>query len=424
MFTITRETLYYINLRQAYLLTPWNSSRISSRTVLFTSVPRRELDEDNIRKTFDSVKRVWIINSFSSANDLVEKRDSTVNALESALVKAAQRAVTKSNKDRSSLSKAAYLVGSTGRPTTQSVPVFGKKDDAIEWNKQRLIEIEKRLDATRNGLQNGDGTKTGAMFVEFETMSAAQAAMQMTSFQAPLVMTSRCIATVPKAIVWENISIPAWQLILRRIAATAFIVALTVFWSIPTSFVGVLSNISDIADKVSWLHWINNLPSPVLGAIEGLLPSLLLSYLVSLIPMICRYVARLGGEVTTAQIELKTQEWYFIFQVIQVFFVTTFSSGATAVVADLINDPKLAPELLAKNLPRASNFYLSYFIIYGFGQSTKNLMNWSGLFFDKFFGLFDNTPRGKYERYTSMSGTGWGSWYPKFTNLAIIGMDP
>jgi hypothetical protein len=81
----------------------------------------------------------------------------------------------------------------------------------------------------------------------------------------------------------------------------------------------------------------------------------------------------------------------------------------------------MAPELLASKLPKASNFYLSYFIIYGFGQSTKNLMNWSGLFFDKFLGLFDATPRDKYERYTSMSGTSWGSWYPKFTNLAIIG---
>jgi hypothetical protein len=170
------------------------------------------------------------------------------------------------------------------------------------------------------------------------------------------------------------------------------------------------------------LHWINKLPDPVLAAIEGLLPSLLLSTLVSYVPVIFRYVAYLGGEVTKAEIELKTQEWYFGFQVIQVFLVTTFASAATAVIPDLINDPKQAPELLAKKLPKASNFYLSYFIIYGFGQSTKNLMNWSGLFMNKFFSLFEKTPRDKYERYTSMSGTGWGSWYPKFTNLAIIGI--
>jgi hypothetical protein len=201
-------------------------------------------------------------------------------------------------------------------------------------------------------------------------------------------------------------------------------VALTIFWSIPTTFIGVLSNIGEISDGVKFLHWVNELPQPILGAIEGLLPSLLQSTLVSFVPVIFRYAARLGGEVTMSQIELQTQDWYFAFQVIQVFLVTTFASGATAVVTALYNDPKKAPELLAKRLPKASNFYLSYFIIYGFGQSSKNLMNWSGLFFDKVFGFFDKTPRQIYGRYTSLSGTGWGSWYPKFTTLAIIGRIP
>lgn len=38
IFMITRESIYYINLRQAYLLSPLYAARLSSRTVLFTSV--------------------------------------------------------------------------------------------------------------------------------------------------------------------------------------------------------------------------------------------------------------------------------------------------------------------------------------------------------------------------------------------------
>lgn len=422
MFTITRETLYYVNLRQAYLLTPWAASRMSSRTVLFTSVPTRQLDEEQMRQTFQAVKRVWIINGFSKIKDLVEKRDSTAKTLESALVNVSQSAVKKDNKDNSNLAKARYAVSSTERPTQRTTNVIGEKRDAIELNRDRLIELNRHVDNAQDVMNRGNGKATRAAFIEFETISAAQAAMQMTSAQAPLVMIPRCIATVPNGIVWENVGIPSWQVIVRGLLATAFIAALTLFWSIPTSFIGVLSNVSDIADKFSWLHWINRLPPSILGAIEGLLPSLLLSTLVSYVPIICRYFARLSGEVTIAEIELKTQTWYFIFQVIQVFLVTTLSSGATAVFQDIANDPKMAPELLAKKLPKASNFYLSYFIIYGLGQSTKNLLNWSGLFFDKLYALFDRTPRDKYERYTTMSGTGWGSWYPKFTNLALIGM--
>ncbi|TLD21843.1 DUF221-domain-containing protein [Venturia nashicola] len=420
MFTITRETLYYINLRQAYLLTPWAASRMSSRTVLFTSVPTRQLDEEQMRQTFQAVKRVWIINDFSKIKELVVKRDSTAKSLESALVHVSQNAVKENNKDKSNFAKVRYIASSTDRPTQRTMTVIGEKRDAIELNRDRLIELSRHVENAQEVLNKGNGKAKRAAFIEFETISAAQAAMQMTSTQAPLVMVPRCIATVPKGIIWENVGIPSWQVIVRGLLATCFIITLTLFWSIPTSFIGVLSNVSDIADRFVWLHWISRLPPSVLGAIEGLLPSLLLSTLVSYVPIICRYFARLSGEVTTAEIELKTQTWYFIFQVIQVFFVTSLSSGATAVFQDIANNPRKAPELLAKKLPKASNFYLSYFIIYGLGQSTKNLLNWSGLFFDKLYALFDRTPRDKYERYTSMSGTGWGSWYPKFTNLALI----
>lgn len=38
IWMITRESIYYINLRQAYLLSPLYAARLSSRTVLYTSV--------------------------------------------------------------------------------------------------------------------------------------------------------------------------------------------------------------------------------------------------------------------------------------------------------------------------------------------------------------------------------------------------
>jgi hypothetical protein len=379
------------------------------------------LGENYLRQVLDSVKRIWIVQDCSSVKKLVDKRASCGRKLESALVTASKSAVKAEHRKNSSTIKFSHSGSTNGRPTERSPPVVGKKRDVIEKYSQKLVELQKRTESAQTAAADGQAKPAGGAFVEFETISAAQNAIQSVGYQAPFVMTPRSVATAPSAISWENISIPAWEVILRGIFATSFIVALTIFWSIPTSFIGILSNIGQIANDVKWLHWINSLPEPVLGAIEGLLPSLLLSTLVSFVPVIFRYVARLSGEVTKAHIELKTQDWYFAFQVIQVFLVTTFASGATAVTADLINDPKQAPELLAKKLPKASNFYLSYFIIYGFGQSTKNLLNCSGLFFDRFFSLFDKTPRDKFERYISMSGTGWGSWYPKFTNLAIIG---
>ena len=134
-------------------------------------------------------------------------------------------------------------------------------------------------------------------------------------------------------------------------------------------------------------------------------------------------MAKLSGKPTIPEAEIKTQDWYFVFQVTQVFLVTTFSSGAAAVASQIIDQPSLAPTLLAQNLPKASNFYLSYFILQGTASAAKNILNYSDLFeyiaYDKFF---DNTPRSKYSRYTKLKGISWGSVYPKFTNMAIIGI--
>ena len=117
-----------------------------------------------------------------------------------------------------------------------------------------------------------------------------------------------------------------------------------------------------------------------------------------------------------------TQSWYFVFQVIQVFLVTTISSGAAAVAAEIAQDPSKTPYLLAKHLPQASNFYLAYILFQGTASAAKNLLNYSDLleylFCDKFL---DKTPRDKYNRYTNLKNISWGSVYPKFTNLTIIG---
>ena len=129
----------------------------------------------------------------------------------------------------------------------------------------------------------------------------------------------------------------------------------------------------------------------------------------------------MSGEPTLPEAELKTQAWYFIFQVIQVFLVTTFSSGAAAVATSIARDPSQVPHLLAENLPKASNFYLSYFILQGIAGAPDKLLNYSDLFEYLFYSKYiDNTPRDKYKRFTNMKGIPWATQYPKFVNFLVI----
>lgn len=115
-------------------------------------------------------------------------------------------------------------------------------------------------------------------------------------------------------------------------------------------------------------------------------------------------------------------KWYFVFQVLQVFLVTTLSSGAAAVASQIATDPAGIPQLLAERLPQASNTYLTYFVVQALTNAPSNILNYSDVlsfvFYDKYF---DKTPRQKYNSYISLKGMPWGKLFPKYVNFVIIG---
>ena len=131
---------------------------------------------------------------------------------------------------------------------------------------------------------------------------------------------------------------------------------------------------------------------------------------------------KLAGAVSVAEVELKTQTWYFVFQVIDLFIVGTLAAGATGSVSTIIKMPSMAPTLLAQGLPTASNFYISYIIVYGLSGAASALLNIGGLVVSILLGvLLDKTPRKKFNRYLGLSGLQWGSVYPVYTNIGVIG---
>lgn len=93
------------------------------------------------------------------------------------------------------------------------------------------------------------------------------------------------------------------------------------------------------------------------------------------------------------------------------FLITTFSSGGAAVAAQIAQDPSSAADLLAQSLPKASNFYLTYFLLQGLGSAASNVLNYSDLFsylFNEYY--MDKTPREKFTTHSQMKGTPWAAW--------------
>ena len=439
---VMRESIYYVNLRQAYLLSPLYASRMSSRTVLFTSVPKAYLDEPKLRRMFGSqVKNLWIANECKEIEDLVEERDKVAFKLEAAetkLVKLANAARLKSIKkggahednlagideDGESGSAAARWLKPKDRPTHRLKPIIGKKVDTINWSRQELERLIPKIDALQAKYRAGEGKFINSVFVEFYTQSQAQAAYQSLTHHQALHMSPRFIGISPEAVIWKNLNINWASRVVRNILVLAFVTALIIFWSIPVAFVGVLSNIGalETTPGLTWLKFLNKLPSVIFGLVQGLLPSILLAVLMSLLPIILRLAAKLGGAPSLSAVELRTQNFYFWFQVIQVFLITTASSSAAASFQAIFKNPMKATDFLAQDLPKASNFYISYFVLQGLAISSQALVQIVGVILFKLLGKFlDSTPRKMYKRWSSLSGLGWGTVLPIYTNLTVIG---
>ncbi len=424
---IARERLRLIGARQAFLLDTTRSARLSSRTVLFLNAPPEACQPEYMGKYFgNDAERTWPVKDMGDLEELIARRSGTAFALESAEVDLIKHAVKRNKKQSrpvngaSSLENGQTLVPEAERPKQRNPPVVGSKFDPIDKARKMIGELTARIDTVR-AAPGRNIPEQAAVFVAFSDQAAAHRAFQEIKFGPTMPMQDRFLAVEPKGVLWNNLAMPLSRRLSKASVALAFVIAFTIFFSIPIGIIGTISNAKYLADNVKWLRWLNDLPPVLLGLLTGLVPPYLTSTFVSYVPKLFRHVAKLSGEPTTGQAELKTQTWYFVFQVFQVFLVTTFSSGAAAVASQIIQNPGDAPNLLASSLPKASNFYLTYFILQGTSSAASTVLNYSDLFEFLFYERFmDKTPRQHYSTYAKMKGTPWASWYPKFTNFLVI----
>ena len=433
LYMITRESIYFINLRQAYLLSPLYTSRLSSRTVLFTAVPEEYMDEGKLRQMLGrSVRRVWLATDTKDLDEKVKERDATAMKLEGAETKLIQTANSnriKSEKKGERASSNEGMVGAEGegslasrylspkkRPTHRLKPLIGKKVDTIDWCRSELTKLIPEVDRMQADQKALSCKKLNSVFVEFDTCSEAQAAYQSLTHHQVLQMHPRFTGMDPSEVIWSNLRIKWWERVLRGGLTTAFVVTLIIFWSVPVAFVGAISNFTSLTKLVPALSFIKAMPHFLFGIVTGLLPVILLAVLMALLPIILRLMAKWGGDPTLSAIELTVQNSYFAFQVVQVFLVATLGSAATAVVQSVSKNPANAPKLLANKIPLASNFYLCYFILQGLGVVGNILLALVGLVVFMLLGkLLDKTPRKMYKRWISLSGLGWGTVFPIYS---------
>lgn len=121
-------------------------------------------------------------------------------------------------------------------------------------------------------------------------------------------------------------------------------------------------------------------------------------------------------------VELFTQTAYFAFQVVQVFLITTLTSAASSAIIQVFMEPMKAKDLLAENLPKASNFYISYILIQCLANAGTAILRPIDILRHAFLSRIALLPRSRYRLWRTTTPTRWGRDFPVFTNLCVIAL--
>jgi len=450
--TMYMELLEYIRVRQAYLTSPQHRLQDFANTILVTDIPKRFLSIPALTHLYSNfpggIRTILINRDLAKLSRKVQERRKVVSTLEAAETKLMRLAMTSSGA-RSGHELTKDEEGDTSHPDVESkeplwkrylgkkdreymrlpifsqtwmpsIPFVGSKVDTIDHCWQEMARLNNEIDQDQREPEKYP--LTSSAFIQFNTQEAAYMARQSLVHCTPLCLRSQYIEASPVDVRWESLSKKWWDRYARSALALIAVVSLIVAWAIPVAFTGLVSQITYLTGLLPWLHWIDRLPTWLLGSIEGVLPQLILTLLTMLLPLILRAITRRQGLLTEVAVELSLQKYYFAFLFVQVFLTVSLSSSITAVAQEILHGLDSLPTILATNLPKASNYFFSYLLLRGFSVSAGSLLQMGGLInWIVLAPITSHTPRQKWERQTGLPQMQWGTLFPIYTNLACIG---
>ncbi|KAF4450177.1 hypothetical protein F53441_6658 [Fusarium austroafricanum] len=144
---------------------------------------------------------------------------------------------------------------------------------------------------------------------------------------------------------------------------------------------------------------------------------------------ILKYLADFKGVKTYSLRQEFVQTFYFAFLFIQVFLVVSIASFFTASIKELatnvrgVQQASVVVNILARNLPKASNYFFSYMVLQSFSTSAATLLQVGSLISHYIVApMFDVSPRDKWSRKMKPHSVKWGSVFPVYTNFACIAL--
>ncbi|KAL2175646.1 uncharacterized protein P884DRAFT_271310 [Thermothelomyces heterothallicus CBS 202.75] len=304
-----------------------------------------------------------------------------------------------------------------------ALPLLGRKVDTIYWCRAELARLNLEIEEDQQHPERYPVMNSA--FIQFNHQVAAHMACQSVTHHIPKQMSPRMVEISPDDVIWDNMAIPWWSEWARSAIVFAFVSAMVILWAFPVAWTASLSSLDALVAKYSWLHFLveNEVLGNAVKAIAGVLPALVLSIILALVPIVLNFLADFQGSKTGSRKSETVQIYYFAFLFVQVFLVVSIASGTLQTLANISKDFTSTPNVLAENLPKAANYFFAYMILQALSTSSGTLLQVGTLLVWYVWArIVDNTARAKWTRNTQLPTVSWGSFFPVYTNFACIAL--
>lgn len=242
---------------------------------------------------------------------------------------------------------------------------------------------ESETEPLLNGRRKREPFSAGSRaFVTFKTFAAATTARQVLHCGRPRRMSARS-APEPRDVVWENIIVGRRAHGVRRFFVEVILACLMVFFPVIVTLLSYAVSADQLIDRNEVIYSLCNQSSLFRSAVQLIQP-LCLIILMSVLPILLEWLGTLEGIISQSQNQITVMSRLFLFQIINVFLVTTIAGSLFDVVNRIANHPSDTFTLLGETLPRVSGFFCDFIIIRAFSTTSMELIRLPAYVIDAF----------------------------------------
>ncbi|KAH3665896.1 hypothetical protein OGAPHI_004085 [Ogataea philodendri] len=237
--------------------------------------------------------------------------------------------------------------------------LWGKSVDAIDYYTQQLKVIDEEILAARQ--RHYPATPTA--FITMDSVATAQTVAQAVLDPRVSFLITR-LAPAPKDIIWENVTLPRKDRVLKIYYITIITGIVGVAFIFPVGYLATLLNLKtiskfwpDLGDLLEKHEWAQRF-------VTELLPVYIFTFLNFVIPLLYVWLSSRQGFISHGEEELSVVSKNFFYVFVNLFLVFTMAGTASNYWGYLSDSKKLALQL-ATSLKGLSTFYVDTILLQG-----------------------------------------------------------